>query len=231
MSTTTINTGRLVAGLVLVVIGALFLLDQTGAINAGNVIGNWWPVAIIAIGFSQLIVSPRAFVGPAIIMLIGLFLLGSTLDVYNVNVWAVIWPAIIIVIGVSVLFGRSAQLGVNKRTDSGARVHAFAVFGGTEVISHSVNLSGADVTAVFGGSTIDLRPATLSLDGAVVDATVVFGGATILVPHGWEVVTSGVPIFAGFDNKTKDEELPVGAPRLVVRGTAIFGGVEIKHER
>ncbi len=231
MSTTTINTGRLIAGLALIVVGALFLLDQAGAINAGSVLSRWWPLVIVAIGFVQLMVSPRAFLGPTIIMLIGLLLLGSTLDLYSVDVWAVIWPAIIIVIGLSVLFGRGSRLGVVERADTGERAHAFAAFSGTDVLSQSNRFEGADVTALFGGATLDLRRANLAPEGAVVDVTVAFGGATILVPHGWEVITNGLPIFAGFENKTTGDEIPEGAPRLLVRGTALFGGVEIKHEK
>ena len=231
MSTTSINTGRLVAGLALVTVGALYLLDQAGSVDAGSVMSRWWPLVIVAIGLAQLIVSPRAFVGPTIIMLAGVLLLGSTLDLYDVNVWALIWPAIIIFVGFSVIFGHGSRIGTADRKDTSERAHAFSIFSGSNVISHSRRFVGADITALFGGVTLDLTQATLAPEGGIVDVTVAFGGTNIIVPHGWEVVTNGLPIFGGFDNKTASEAVGEDAPHLLVRGTVLFGGVEIKHER
>ncbi len=230
MSTTSINTGRLIAGLALVTVGALYLLDQAGSVDAGSVLSRWWPLVVVAIGLAQLMVSPRAFVGPTIIMVAGLLLLGSTLDLYDVNVWALIWPAIIIFVGFSVMFGHGNRFGAADQTDTSERAHAFAIFSGSNIISHSRHFAGADITALFGGATLDLRQATLVPEGGIVDVTVAFGGTNILVPHGWEVVTNGLPIFGGFDNKTASEAVAEGAPHLLVRGTVVFGGVEIKYE-
>lgn len=231
MSKTTVNTGRLIAGLALIIVGVLFLLDQTGNIDAGSILSDWWPLIIIAIGAVQLLVSPRAFLGPVIVMLIGLLFLGSTLDLYKVDVWTLIWPAIVVIIGLSILFGRGTRLGEKGKYDTSDHVRAFSLFSGTEVTSQSQHFSGADVMAFFGGATLDLRKAKLAPDGAVVEVTSAFGGANILVPSGWEVVTNGVPIFGGFNNKTANDEVPEGAPKLVVGGTVLFGGVEIKHEK
>ncbi len=230
MSRVYVNTGRLIFGLALVVVGVLFLLDQAGSIDAGQVVSDWWPLAIVAAGAVQLLVSPRAYLGPTLVMLVGLILLGSTLDVYSVDVWELFWPAAIIVVGISVLFGRNTQFGAHKLSDANERIHAFAMFGGTEILSQSNCLTGVDATALFGAAVVDLRAAKLSPEGASVDVTVAFGGIKILVPSGWEIITNGLPIFGGFDNKTSRDEIPSGAPRLVVRGTVAFGGVEVKHE-
>lgn len=231
MSTTTFNTGRLITGLALVAAGALFLLDQVGTVDAGSVLSNWWPLIIIFIGFVQLMASPRAILVPAVIMLVGALLLGSTLDLYSVNVWDLIWPSLVIVIGLAVMFGRGTRLGLKERIDTKERAHAFSVFSGSDIVSHSEHLTGADVTTIFGGATLDLRGAKLAPDGAVIDVTSAFGGADILVPHGWNVVTNGLPIFGAFDNKTANDEVPQDAPQLLVRGTVVFGGISIKHEK
>lgn len=230
MASTTINPGRLIIGLALVAAGALFLLDQAGTVDAGSVLTNWWPVAIIFIGLVQLALSPRAILVPVVIMLIGALLLGSTLDLYSFSVWDLIWPSLIIVVGLAVMFGRGARLGLKDRVDSRDRVHAFAAFSGSQVVSHSDHLTGADVTTIFGGAKLDLRHAKLAPEGAVIDVTSAFGGADIIVPYGWNVVTNGLPIFGGFDNKTADDEIPEDAPRLLVRGTVVFGGIAIKHK-
>lgn len=231
MTQTTFNAGRLLLGLILVVLGVLFLFDQVGILNAGSAIDHWWPLAIVAIGVIQLMVAPREYVGPGIIILIGIVLLGETLDIYSVNVWAIIWPSLIVLIGLSVLLGRNRWLGSSRRSSSEDRVHGLSLFGGADVLSHSSRFTGADVLAFFGGSTLDLRQARPAPEGAIVDVTAAFGGVDILVPHGWDVRMSGIPIFGAFENKTADGELPPDAPRLTVRGMVVFGGVSVKHDK
>lgn len=41
-------------GLVLILIGALFLLDTFTTVNFGGVISNWWPAIFIIIGLIKL---------------------------------------------------------------------------------------------------------------------------------------------------------------------------------
>jgi hypothetical protein len=76
--------------------------------------------------------------------------------------------------------------------------------------------------------TLDLRPAKLAPEGAEVDVMAAFGGAQIIVPEGWPVEFSGVPVFGGFTDKTSHTTGETG-PRLRIKGTAIFGGVEAKN--
>ena len=41
---------RVVMGATLIAIGALFLLDRADVLDAGQVIGDWWPATIVAFG-------------------------------------------------------------------------------------------------------------------------------------------------------------------------------------
>ena len=88
----------------------------------------------------------------------------------------------------------------------------------------------ADLLAVFGGIDLDLRPAFITQE-AVIDANAIFGGIEIRVPQNWVVDLRGTGIFGGYEDKTihpvSDPNVP--APRLVVTGSAIFGGVSISN--
>jgi hypothetical protein len=55
-----------------------------------------------------------------------------------------------------------------------------------------------------------------------------WGGIEIRVPEDWTVVSKVVPVMAGVEDKTRP---PQGATahRLVLRGLALMGGVEIKN--
>ncbi len=88
---------------------------------------------------------------------------------------------------------------------------------------------GGTVTAIFGGYNLDLRQAELPPGTVELQATAVFGGVEIRVPESWNVQADGAALLGSIENKTRppiEEAAPV---RLVVRGTALFGGVEIKN--
>jgi hypothetical protein len=80
---------------------------------------------------------------------------------------------------------------------------------------------------VMGGVHLDLRRASLR-GRAVLDTFAMWGGVELVVPEGWAVELQGTPILGGFEDKTRPP-LDDNAPRLVVRGVAVMGGVEIKN--
>jgi hypothetical protein len=65
---------------------------------------------------------------------------------------------------------------------------------------------------------------------AELEITAIFGGATLIVPSNWAVQTGGtVTIFGGIGDKRKITTLTEStAKTLVLKGTMVFGGIEIK---
>ncbi|MSP22857.1 MAG: hypothetical protein EXR66_07590 [Dehalococcoidia bacterium] len=41
---------RAFIGLILVALGGLFLADEAGLLDTGGIIGDWWPLVIVAVG-------------------------------------------------------------------------------------------------------------------------------------------------------------------------------------
>jgi len=107
-----------------------------------------------------------------------------------------------------------------------------AIFGGGRRVVDSQAFRGGEITAIFGGYQIDLRPAAIAPDQtALIEATAVFGGIEIIVPRNWYVDARGAGIFGGFTDETRPP-LPqevTHAQRLVVTGAGVFGGVVIKN--
>ncbi|GAA2453461.1 DUF1707 SHOCT-like domain-containing protein [Streptomyces macrosporus] len=91
----------------------------------------------------------------------------------------------------------------------GARLNAFALFGGVE---------------------IDLTEALFDQRQVVVNATAIFGGIEIRVPENVTLRGSGTGIMGGYDVTSLESDDPE-APVIVVRGAAVFGGVEAKPRR
>ena len=193
----------------------------------GTLISDWWPVLIIIGGALLLLGSPRTVVGPLIVMGTGAILLLSTLGLLDVSVWQLFWPLLLIGIGIWVLTGRvSLQRG---EATGGERVDGAAVFGSRQLASNSQSLEGGSLLAVFGGVEADLSAATLAPDGAGIDATAVFGGIDLLVPAGWRVEISGLPIFGGWSDRASSQPAPPGSPTLRIRALTAFAGLEVKR--
>lgn len=213
---------RLWIGLVLLAMGVFLVLDATGTLDAGTTLDRWWPVAIIGLGVVTMIAQRRMSFWPSVITLFGLVILA---DQQNWATGDLVGPAILILIGGAVLFG----FVWHRTTSRIDHVNPIAVFSGTKAVDHSAHLRHTDVTAVFGGATLDLREAHID-ETADVDAFVLFGGATVLVPKEWRVAVTGLPIFGGCEDKTSADGAAPDAPLLKVNATAIFGGVEIANE-
>jgi len=96
---------------------------------------------------------------------------------------------------------------------------------------------GANVGAVMGGSTLDLRRATLAPgEEAVIDVLAVLGGVVIRVPDGWIVDTKALPVFGGVTDHRGHRARTAAAessaegvppPRIVLHGAILFGGLRI----
>ena len=110
-------------------------------------------------------------------------------------------------------------------------LNEWAIFGGGHVRNRSQSFRGGEVLAVFGGYEVDLTDSVIAEGLAVIDANAMFGGVEIRVPENWTVQVKGAPIFGGYADKTRRLQRQPGLPdqNLIVRGLAIFGGIEVKN--
>jgi predicted membrane protein len=220
-------TPQLLMGLLVIAVGVLFTLDNLDLVDARHYI-RFWPAGLIAIGALKLWQSRGgggAFAA-LLLTLAGTWLLLESLAIVTISV-VDLWPMLLVLFGASLVWhgmrGRRARVGM----DDTATVSALAVLGGINRGSNSQAFRGGDLTAILGGCEIDLRQA--AIDGeAVIDVFAMWGGIEIKVPEEWSVSGRVVPILGGYEDKTRP---PRGATkdRLVVRGFAIMGGIEIKN--
>ncbi|MBS1855270.1 MAG: hypothetical protein JST11_07880 [Acidobacteria bacterium] len=226
----------LIPGLILAGVGALFLLSNLGYLP----IYNWWqlwPLAVIAVGIVKLVDAPGSgeqAVGAIMIAVGGVFL-ATTFGWVN---WGIgqLWPLALIGVGLVMLVQRISQDEQDQRRPhwrvvSGTRdTEGIAVFGGFKRRVTRTDYRGGDYSAVFGGCEIDLRDAEIAGDTAIVEINAIFGGVEMRIPRHWHVVNEMTGIFGGTTDKT--DQPPAGDPgvkNLVVRGSALFGGIEIKN--
>jgi hypothetical protein len=213
---------RLWIGLVLVTLGVFGILDAAGTLDSSEAIDRWWPVAIIGLGLIGMFIERRIALGPGIVVVVGLLILADQQEWTDEDLFG---PVLLIAIGLVVLSGLWS-----RRVDGEHRESSVAMFGGTKIKDRSEHFTHANVSAIFGGATLDLREAHIDREASV-DALAMFGGVDVLVPKGWRVSVDGTPILGGCEDKTTgDGELPADAPVLNVHATAILGGVGVKNK-
>ena len=138
-----------------------------------------------------------------------------------------VWPLLISVGGVTLIRQALAADGEGRARDNS--FHSVAVMGGVGRGVASSDFVGGDVVAVMGGCEINLADAKITSE-AVIDVLAFWGGIEIHVPRGWRIENHVVAILGGVVDKT-DGNAPAGAPTLIIRGSAIMGGVEIRHPK
>ena len=90
----------------------------------------------------------------------------------------------------------------------------------------SADFQGGQALAVMGGCEVDLRKAAIAQDSAVLDIFAFWGGVVVVVPEEWEVDNRVNAFLGGIEDKTHGVH---SKQRLVLTGTVIMGGAEVKN--
>jgi hypothetical protein len=223
---------RMVPAIVLIGIGALFLLNNLHIIYMREIL-SYWPAILIAVGIVKLIDSSDSAgrAGGGVLIGLGGVLLARSLGYLEVSLGD-LWPLILIGAGLVMLFQRTPiwEMGLKIKTGVGGAKESAVFSGGKRVISDQ-NFEKAKFDAVFGGFEVDMRNAEMAGDSAVLDLNAVFGGIEVKIPVSWSVVMKGAGVFGGFVDSTvhPDPRIFPSPKKLYVKGGAVFGGVEVKN--
>lgn len=237
------KNGKKIAGLVVVIVGAVLLSQQMGVI-----LPDWllsWPMFLIAIGVY--IGAKHQFRKPGwiIICLVGIVFLVDNF-VVGINISDYFWPVFIIAAGLYMIFGREnkwekewkrrktfGQSFIETETrkmDTNPEdyIDHVAIFGSIEKNIISKDFRGGDIVCIFSGSEINLTQAEIK-QPIVMDITNIFGGTSLIVPPNWEIKSEMVAILGGIEDKRiQHATMPENQNVLILKGTSILGGIEIK---
>lgn len=229
-------------GLVLLVLGSAFLLKTLGVVFPPYIFS--WQTFLIILGLY--IGKKKRFQGATWIVLIfiGVLLMINQYFLTDGELRRFILP--IILIGAGLFFivrpkSTSAykQQYLNPETNeydtidipnatSNEFVESTSIFGGSKKKVFSKTFKGGEIVSIFGGAEIDLTQADTA-HTAVIEVTALFGGATILIPANWHVVSNAVSIFGEVKDKRALFNQPVSSDKtLIIKGTVLFGGIDIK---
>lgn len=232
---------RLVVGLFIMALGALFLLDNMRIVDFGDVI-RFWPLAPIAIGLTM-VLQPRGSTNRGVggfLMVAGTWMLLYDFDIVPYSFWDG-WPVVLIGVGAWLVYRAIAEpaaptarggvppgaSSIDPRVTGDSTLSAFGFLGGVVRKSTSRAFQAADATAIMGGCTIDLRDADLGPEPAVVDAFAFWGGIEVLVPPNWVVINKVLPLLGSAEDNTR--QTPEPGKEILIRGTVLMGGLEIRN--
>ncbi len=217
----------------LIFIGTVLLLDNLDVFDFHD-LWQLWPLIFVAVGLVKFTQgTPRDRSAGFFWLLFGTLFLLTSLDVLAWHTIWQFWPVLLILLGLSLIYRRGQDgkrwLGASG-TETQDRVDVVAIFGGNERRIVSEHFEGGNVTAVCGGTRLDLSQAKLAAGPNVLDIFACCGGAEIIVPEDWHVEIQGTPIFGGFEDNRRHPPVPGAASQtLIIRGTVLFGGLNLKN--
>jgi predicted membrane protein len=238
------NDNRLLTGAFLVMVGGVLLIDRIIPWLPDWVVS--WQTLLIGIGLFIGIKSNFENKGWIIPVLIGgIFLLGDFFSWIDLREFTL--PIIFIVVGLLIIIkpgrrrdsiSQSPDNGQNTSgietvnnsdfsADNADYINSSSIFGGTQKIIVSKNFKGGNVDCFMGGAEIDLSQADMQQPAAL-NTSMVFGGLKLVVPAHWNIQNEVNAIFGGIEDKRNIKIMTESNKTLVLRGSAIFGGIEIK---
>ncbi len=221
-------TPQLLLGILVVVAGVLFTLDNLNLIRADDFL-QFWPLGLILVGFSHYrLRSQSGQLSGLLLVAAGCVLLARNLLFPQVG----LFPVILVIVGTGLagqaLFRKSREDVPVEHDEQGSRVYATALLGGVERRVISNDFRGGELTAFMGGCQIDLTRSVIAAHNAVINVFVLMGGIELRVPEDWTVSLEGLPVMGGYSDRTiatsKDH-----TQNLVVRGTIIMGGLDVRN--
>ena len=233
--------GRVFFGVLVIVIGILFLVDKAGIAELDSLL-DWWPSLFILYGAWRLIANRfRSLFLPLLLIFGGVVLQLRELD--TADVFSTIWPAFLIALGVAIVIG--GMRSRNRRQRGGSSSHSastiidvdlgapadaddgtlHAVAGSQDRIVSGDFYDGS-INVVMGNGTLDMRDATIVDKPATLEVSVVMGEVKVRVPTEWNVriVNSSQ---MGDTKDTRCSQNNSDNPDLIIRGSVTMGSLHI----
>ncbi len=229
------NKGSIIAGLIIIVIGVLFLLKNAG-IELGFNVKDLWPVIFIVIGLGQFsrplkhnLIKSLGFV------VLGVFLLLKTLGYIDYG-FDVIWPLILIFIGILVIFGSGCNRAVsecrkNDFPESSDDLINLSVSLAEGTYSYnSMNFKGGNLSVFMGGCNLDLTNTDFDTENIVLDISVIMGEINLIIPQNWKVNLQISPKLAEIKDRSRFTELnDKKSKTMIIQGSVFMGGINIRN--
>jgi predicted membrane protein len=189
---------------------------------------------MLVIGLFVLVNTEKKFLGGILSGIGALFLIPRIFPQVDYD-GSIIIPIFLIALGAYIILKRrktetGSEFSADNLKINKDKIDDVSIFGGGTKIISSNNFQGGSITAIFGGSEINLINCQLAEGDNVLDVLCIFGGTTIILPKEWNVVINVTSVLGGFSNKAiRNPSIVIDQSRtLHIKGLAMFGGGEVK---
>lgn len=243
---------RLLLGALVIGAGILLLLRNLGFWFPSFLFS--WPMILVAVGLFVGVRDKFSTNSWWILMAVGgFFLVRNQFEDFDLDNF--FWPLLILAIGISILLGKGGRRrrwrnNNNNNNDNESSttnfstmdttataetanahkedvIDAAAIFGSVKKNMYSKNFKGGESVTVFGGSEINLMHADFT--GEVkLEIVNIFGGTTLFVPAHWQIRSEVAAILGAIEDKRREPAAVQMDKVLILEGTVIFGGIDIK---
>jgi predicted membrane protein len=219
-------TPQLAIGLIVILLGVLFTLDNLNLLDTSLYI-RYWPALLLAYGVYRLIEpgNPPHFVPGVVFTLLGGILFLNALH-FHLTIGQY-WPMLLVFIGFMII-SHAYRRDQAVSADTSSVVSAFAFLSGVERTCRTQNFRGGELTSIMGGCEIDLRQAGMQAEEAVINTFCMMGSIEIRVPDNWAVSLEILPLLGGCEDHTETHG-DGSRKHLIIKGLAVMGGIEVRN--
>ncbi|OEK03379.1 hypothetical protein BFP97_18435 [Roseivirga sp. 4D4] len=217
-------------GIIFITIGLVFAMNNFDIIpwHVRRYIYQWENILML-VGIFLILTDENKRVG-GILFAIGLIFVIDDWFYIDVSIWD-LWPIVFIIIGVTIIRRKTSTAeGMDDgNVQDRDLIDDTAIFSGGDKVINSQNFKGGNLTAIFGGSNIDLTTSKLSPSSANIEIFYLFGGSKIRVPQDWNVELRVTSIFGAMTDKRVIQDNSENPEKLYIKGLVVFGGAEITN--
>lgn len=231
------NTGMLLLGITLLLIGSGFLAAQIFHFNIFHLFRGWWTLFLIVPAVSSMI-ETKPNTGNVIVLSLGLVLLAYSRGWLDRVSPAIVLSAAMVLLGVWLVLralgighpgaGETDWMNDGRSfswDDKGNPAYS-AVFGCKRVRNNCQNLLGGSCAAILGTACVDFSEAFVTHDITLI-CNAILGSTQIIAPRGCRLVCKNLPLLGtvhcSYTGEPSDSLLPV----VTLDCTAVLGSVEI----
>lgn len=230
---------KIILGFLVIIAGALLIGFNMGflPVQYKDIVFSW-QMLLIAIGLINLFGRDHWALG-IILIAVGAFFLAPELYFFPFDFTGLMWPALLIILGLVIIFNRGRSRhrmhrwqrwhheSGDYKIESGY-IEESNVFSGNKHIFPPGEFKGGKISNIFGGTEIDLTQTTLAEGTNILEIDCVFGGINLIVPSDWNVKIAVKSVMGGFSDKRRIVKTNGSKGELIIRGSTVFGGGEIK---
>lgn len=111
------DANTLVPGIIMIVLGSIFLIDRLTPVEFGSVIRTWWPLIVVGTGIARLMAHDSVWNGLWLIA-VGSWLQAVQLELFEMT-YRNSWPLLLIVLGAGMVVRSFFEAGREREKNHG----------------------------------------------------------------------------------------------------------------